>query len=123
MFGSEEIYINDSYGKSNMIRFSRVTQQNLYVKGNLKSVTGKDFVVSDLIKYIVSNYKFQINQIVTSNEIICLVEDYNNLSGTDIIATDVKVSNDNIAWLDFVAPSNIINRFEMSEETISFEKV
>lgn len=123
MFGSEEIYINDSYGKSNMIRFDRVTQQNLYVKGNLKSVTGKDFVVSDLIKYIVSNYKFQINQVVTSNEIICLVEDYNNLSGTDIIATDVKVSNDNIAWLDFVAPSNIINRFEMSEETISFEKV
>ena len=123
MFGSEEIYVNDSYGKSNVIKFSRVVQQNLYVNGNLKSVSGKPFVVSDIISYIVSNYKFQINQIVTSNDIICLVEDYNKNNGTDVLATNVKVSNDNIAWQDFVAPSNIINRFEMSEDTISFEQV
>lgn len=123
MFGSEELYVNDSYGKSNMIRFSRVVQQNLYVKGNLKSVSGNTFVISDVVKYILTNYQFKINQIITSNDIICLIEEYNKDRGTDILATDVKVSNDNIAWLDFVAPSSIINRFEMSEETISFEQV
>ena len=52
MFGEKTVYITDAYGKINSIKFSRVTQQNLYVKGNLKSISGKDFVVSEVADYI-----------------------------------------------------------------------
>lgn len=123
MFGNVEVQVPDAYGKLNMIKFSRVGQEDLYVKGNLKSISGRDFVISDIVDYILKNYKFQINQTVTSNDIICLIQNYNTDNGTDIVASGVQVGISTTEWSDYVSPSNLINRFEMTSETINFQKI
>lgn len=122
LFGSIEEIVTDVYGKSNIIKFDRVGQEALYVRGVLKSPSGRDFDVASVVSYITSNYKFLVNQTVTSNDIISLVQKYNTKNNLDLVAYNLDVSNDNAVWAEYVSPKNIIDRFELTADTITFTK-
>ena len=54
--------------------------------------------------------------------IISLVQKYNTDNNLDLVAYNLDVSNDNSVWAEYVAPKNIIDRFELTADTITFTK-
>lgn len=105
MYGDENVYITRSRNRTKLIKFDRVTPQDLYIRF---SITFSGVYDQDFIKRsIVQNVLWTIRGDASADEIIAHVKSINN----NYKITACELSIDNMTWAEIVSVSALKNKF------------
>jgi uncharacterized phage protein gp47/JayE len=116
MRGEIEIYVKDEQGDLQNVFFDRVSFEDLYIKFTVYGKNPTVIIDPDKIKEdLVKNLEIETNMLIDKNYVNTVLTN----NDKNIIYSEIKLSKDNVDWLDMVNNTNINYQFILTTDNIT----
>lgn len=105
MYGSLSYTIITPSGRNFVAKWSNSIPQNLYIKFNIqKTLASATFDTTAIANYILDNLSFNIGEGANTSDVTALAQEAIDVNGGNGVALGVLISEDNLTWVEYVAP-------------------
>lgn len=124
MKGDVEVDILTTSGQTFTAKFDRVQSESLYIKFEIKKTeTGFVFDFDGIKNYIAENLTYSIKEYADTAKPISIAQQGIDANGGGGTCINLKISADNLNWVDFLEPISVQNKFVVSSNNITIAEV
>ena len=120
MKGSTTYTIATTSGQSFIVKYDIPTEETLYIKYSLQpTTTGITYDTNSINEYIAQNLTYMINEYADTSKITPIITAGIASSTGNAVAVEVKVSNDNATWVDYLNTTSLNYQWSVSANNIT----